>query len=429
MSRRSKKQNAGKNAPKPGVPGPELEPEQSEASATEASDDAGFEAFAAAVDEAAAAESDAESVTESESESESESGTESVTESESESESESVTESPKRRRGRAKKEPAPELESVSAEDMGELLESHVGTLSPKVHALDEDEDEIEIEPIRPGLEKAPPLPAGEGHLKSILESLLFVTDKPMPANRLAKIAHATTKEVQRLLDVLVGEYSTRGIELVEVAGGYQFRSSVENAPFVRELVARKPVRLTRAQIETLSILAYRQPVTRPEIDEVRGVDSGSALKVLMDRGLIKILGRKEEAGRPLLYGTTPHFLEFFGLPSLSDLPTLREYTELSDDSRALFQRRTGESIETLGDINVEARHYSDDDVEAEEALAGRRLHGEPDVAPSSAVANDNAEPEDIQGELSLDPSSEPPPEPSEDDDEDDEDDEDEDEDE
>ncbi|MFN9812595.1 MAG: SMC-Scp complex subunit ScpB, partial [Deltaproteobacteria bacterium] len=172
-----------------------------------------------------------------------------------------------------------------------------------------DDDEIELAPrARPGLEKAPPLPTGEAHLKGILESLLFVTDKPLPPNRLAKIARASTKEVQRLLDVLTEEYRGRGLELVEVAGGYQFRSSAENAPFVRELVARKPVRLTRAQIETLSILAYRQPITRPEIDEVRGVDSGSALKVLLEKTLVRIIGRKEEPGRPLLYGTTAHVL-------------------------------------------------------------------------------------------------------------------------
>jgi segregation and condensation protein B len=109
------------------------------------------------------------------------------------------------------------------------------------------------------------------------------------------------------------------------------------------------VRLTRAQVETLSIVAYRQPVTRPEIDDIRGVDSGSSLKILLDRGLLKILGKKEEAGRPLIYGTTPQFLEFFGLGSLRDLPTLREFSELSDESKALFERRSGEP---LGDIGV-----------------------------------------------------------------------------
>jgi len=217
---------------------------------------------------------------------------------------------------------------------------------------------------RPGLEKAPPAAVGSDHLKSVVESLLFVSDRPLPALRIAKIARAQTKDVQLLLDVLAQEYRGRGIELVEVAGGFQFRSAAANAPFVRELVARKPVRLTRAQVETLAITAYRQPITRPEIDEIRGVDSGSALKVLLERLLLKIIGRKDEPGRPLLYGTTPHFLEFFGLSSLRDLPTLREYSELSDESRSLFQRRTGESIEEIADIAVEKHEYSDEELEA-----------------------------------------------------------------
>ncbi len=100
----------------------------------------------------------------------------------------------------------------------------------------------------------------------------------------------------------------------------------------------KPVKLTRAQIETLSIVAYRQPITRPEIDDVRGVDSGSALKVLLERNLVRMIGRKDEPGRPLLYGTTTGFLEFFGLRSLRELPALREYTELSPESQATLLR-------------------------------------------------------------------------------------------
>ena len=94
----------------------------------------------------------------------------------------------------------------------------------------------------------------------------------------------------------------------------------------------------------------RQPITRPEVDDVRGVDSGSAIKVLLDRELIKILGRKDDAGRPLLYGTTPFFLEFFGMNSMQELPTLREFTELSDEHRELFKAKTNE----IGDLSAEA---------------------------------------------------------------------------
>src|SRR6185295_9785573 len=112
--------------------------------------------------------------------------------------------------------------------------------------------------------------------------------------------------------------------------------------FIREAAGKKPVRMSRAQLETLAIVAYRQPNTRPEVDDVRCVDSGAALKTLLDRELVRILGKKDEPGRPLLYGTTPQFLEFFGLKSLKDLPTLREFTELTDDSRRAYERELGE---------------------------------------------------------------------------------------
>jgi segregation and condensation protein B len=122
--------------------------------------------------------------------------------------------------------------------------------------------------------------------------------------------------------------------LHEVAGGFQFRTNPMNAHWVQQLVAGKPVKLTRAQLEVLAIVAYRQPITRPEVDEVRGVDSGGTRKVLLDRGLLRVLGKKEEPGRPMLYGTSKEFLEFFNLKDLKDLPTLREFYELSEESMA-----------------------------------------------------------------------------------------------
>ena len=136
----------------------------------------------------------------------------------------------------------------------------------------------------------------------------------------------------------------RGIVLDEVAGGWLFRTSAKYAPFVRDLAGEKPVRLTRAQVETLAIAAYRQPITRPEIDEIRGVDSGATLKLLLERDLLRILGKKDEPGRPLLYGTTTQFLEFFGLKSLKDLPTLKEFTELSEESRQVAEAELGDVL-------------------------------------------------------------------------------------
>ena len=180
------------------------------------------------------------------------------------------------------------------------------------------------------------------HLKGVLEALVFASEHPLPARELARLARADLRVVKSILAELVEEYLRRGFRLDEVAGGYIFRTSPLFAPFVREQVAKKPVKMSRAQIETLAIVAYRQPITRPEIDDVRGVDSGAVLKSLLERELVRILGKKDEPGRPMLYGTTASFLEFFGLKALGDLPTLREFTELTDESRRTYEREMGE---------------------------------------------------------------------------------------
>ena len=191
--------------------------------------------------------------------------------------------------------------------------------------------------------------------------------------------------MQPLLDELVADYQHRGVHLYYVAGGYQFRSARESADFVKTLVAPKPIRLTRAQLETLAIVAYRQPLTRPEVDDVRGVDSGSSLKMLTDRGLVKILGRKDEPGRPLVYGTTLGFLEFFGLSGLKDLPTLQEFSDLTDEHKALFEQKTGESIDVAAA-----------ELAAAEAMeqAEQELLAEEEAAIAAAAAEASAEDED-----------------------------------
>ncbi|MGK3991508.1 SMC-Scp complex subunit ScpB [Sorangium sp. So ce136] len=180
------------------------------------------------------------------------------------------------------------------------------------------------------------------HLKGVLEALIFVAERPVPARELARSANAEHRVVRELLAELVAEYDGRGFRLDEVAGGYVFRTSPAFAPFVREVTDQKPVKMSRAQTETLAIVAYRQPITRPEIDEIRGVDSGAALKSLLERDLVRILGKKDEPGRPMLYGTTAQFLEFFGLKALGELPTLREFTELTEESRRAYERELGE---------------------------------------------------------------------------------------
>jgi segregation and condensation protein B len=170
-------------------------------------------------------------------------------------------------------------------------------------------------------------------LRSILESLLFAVGDPIPLARFLQVLPGYEKrDVVRALSELGDEYARdeRGFRLQQVAGGYQLRTSPANSDFVKALLAERPVRLTRASLETLAVIAYRQPVTRPEIEAIRGVDVDAVLTTLCERRLVRVLGRKDVVGRPLLYGTTPEFLETFGLKDLASLPTLEELGASAD---------------------------------------------------------------------------------------------------
>ncbi|HXU00191.1 MAG TPA: SMC-Scp complex subunit ScpB [Polyangia bacterium] len=176
-----------------------------------------------------------------------------------------------------------------------------------------------------------------GHLESVLESLLFASDRPLTVNELKKlVGERAGGKVSDALEALRArrDLESSGIQVIEVAGGWHLRTRSDNQAWVSRLVAGRPQRLTRAMLETLSIVAYRQPITRPEIDDVRGVDCGPVLKTLLDRGLVRMIGKKEEVGRPILYGTTPEFLRIFSLKDLAELPTLREFHELNADDMA-----------------------------------------------------------------------------------------------
>ena len=198
------------------------------------------------------------------------------------------------------------------------------------------------------------------HLKGIIEALVFASDTPMSPSDIAKAAKANRKMVVELLREVQGDFDGRGIRLVEVAGGFAFRTAPAFGQFVRDVSAQRPVKMTRAQLETLAIVAYRQPMTRPEIDEIRGVDSGPVLKVLLERGLVRILGKRDEPGRPLIYGTTAEFLSFFSLKSLKELPSLRDFSELSDESKRVFEQTLGEEApEQIGPLEPSMETHAD----------------------------------------------------------------------
>ncbi|MBV8773794.1 MAG: SMC-Scp complex subunit ScpB [Deltaproteobacteria bacterium] len=168
-------------------------------------------------------------------------------------------------------------------------------------------------------------------LESILESLLFAAGEPVSLVQLAGAIEEVPRErIRKTLNEMAAAYtrSGRGLMLEEIAGGYQLRTRNEHAAYVRRLLSAKPPRLSRPVLETLAIVAYRQPVTRPEIEQLRGVDSGGVLDTLIERSLIKVAGRKDAPGRPIVYTTTSEFLELFGLKDLHSLPDMEEFREL-----------------------------------------------------------------------------------------------------
>ena len=169
-------------------------------------------------------------------------------------------------------------------------------------------------------------------LRSVLESLLFAAETPLTVHRLSEVLGGIEKkEIVSVLEELQAEYETagRGFRLIEVAGGYQMRTPKENADWVKSLFRGRPARISRATLETLAIIAYKQPIIRAEIEAIRGVDVDGVLSTLLERRLVRIVARKDVPGRPFLYGTTTEFLELFNLKDLSNLPTLKEMEEMT----------------------------------------------------------------------------------------------------
>ncbi len=167
--------------------------------------------------------------------------------------------------------------------------------------------------------------------KAIIEALLFVCGDPVSFDRLHDVVGIERERLMFLVLELKKEYeqAERGLAIVEIAGGYQMITRPEVGAWVKEMEKGKvTARLTRPGLETLAVIAYKQPVTRAEIEMIRGVDAAGVLKTLMERKLIRMLGRKEVPGRPMMYGTTRQFLQYFGLPDLAALPTLKEFAEL-----------------------------------------------------------------------------------------------------
>ncbi|HET8733756.1 MAG TPA: SMC-Scp complex subunit ScpB [Anaeromyxobacteraceae bacterium] len=232
---------------------------------------------------------------------------------------------------------------VSAEELGALQAAEEAKQGdPELDEVDAADIEVRDEKEEP-FEKlaASARRLSADRARTVIETLLFLADRPLSPEELRQTTGLEVERIEKALDQLSGHYREGpcGIVLHEVAGGWQLRTSPDNADFARRFLRVKPQRLTRAALETLAIIAYRQPVTRPEIEDIRGVDCGAVVKALLERKLIKILGKKEEPGRPILYGTTREFLEFFALKDLASLPTLREFHELSVEHREIVEKQ------------------------------------------------------------------------------------------
>lgn len=174
-------------------------------------------------------------------------------------------------------------------------------------------------------------------LKSVLEALILVSEEPLTFGSMVLILEpegVTKDDIETALNELKSKYDndpSAGIFLLEVAGGYQFRTKTDTAAYIQKLNIPKPSKLSQQALETLAIVAYRQPIVRSEIEDIRGVDSGGVLRTLLERNLVRIVGKRDDPGNPLIYGTTNKFLEMFNLNGLKELPTLREFEELEKE--------------------------------------------------------------------------------------------------
>jgi segregation and condensation protein B len=247
----------------------------------------------------------------------------------------------------------------------------------------------------------------QDELMPIIDALIFASDTPLSIQKIKQLLDddggdaITLKQIRDAIEDINQEnkIQRRGFFLQEVAGGYQFRTRPNYAAWVKKLKQVKPFRLTQPTLETLAIIAYRQPVIRAEIEKIRGVDSGGVIKSLLERGLIKIVGRKNIAGRPFLLGTSSRFLEVFGLEKLADMPSLKEFESLDDGQLPTLLRETmGEEFpledESDGDSPVVAQTATDEEL-LRAALSVAEETGEtvPDdvIGTGDEVVNDAAE--------------------------------------
>ncbi len=235
-------------------------------------------------------------------------------------------------------------------------------------------------------------------VKQVLEALLFVSERPLSLKELKDIVkedYADTANIENLLNELKTEYDSlnKPYEIKFVADGWTFATKTNFSPWIKKLYKEKNVlKLSPSALETLAMVAYKQPITRAEIDEIRGVESSGVLDTLLERKLIKIVGRKEALGRPLLYGTTQEFLKHFGLAHLSELPLIEDVpkeaqqTENVPEPELPFDGNI-ENTENNSDVSVGAPDGTVNEISAEES----GIVNEPSAAADNETVRNNNE--------------------------------------
>jgi len=244
--------------------------------------------------------------------------------------------------------------------------------------------------------------------RRVAEALILGSSDPISGQRIAEIIpYCKPKHVKGLVDELNADYikTGRAFEIVEIAGGYQMRTLPEFAPYLQQTLKTRALRLSQAALETLAVVSYRQPVTRGEIEHIRGVDVGAVVRSLIERKLVRIAGHRDVPGKPMLYGTTRRFLEVFELSSLDELPTLRDLKELAPegalegtDAPAADESEAASASEPAAE---EAASASEPSAEEAEAPSASELSADESAAgaapvrggiPAEPVGNDPARP-------------------------------------
>ena len=230
----------------------------------------------------------------------------------------------------------------------------------------------------------------ELEIKKVVETLLFITDQPLPVERISQICNLKENKIQKALDMLEEDYKARTLQIMNIAGGYQMATRQEYSLWIRRLYNnRMTVRLSAAALETLSIIAYRQPITRAEVEAIRGVEVIGPLETLLERRLITTVGRKESVGRPLLYGTTKEFLRQFGLNSLDNLP----------DINTLIDK---ESADAAAQVMEGKPHLAEDAMDGLSTVDGQTMADDPVAENESNEAEVEIEKEEQENASSDD---------------------------